>query len=70
MSLGELSMKYEVKKAKAILLNNATLFDIHKLSEYKEVDNFVAYLFDILSKKIDKFRFCMHLSKKSKATNS
>jgi len=49
-------MKYEVKKAKAILLDNATLFDIHKLSEYKEVDNCVAYLFDILSKKIDKFK--------------
>ena len=49
-------MKYEFKKAKAILLDNATLFDIHKLSEYKEVDNCVAYLFDILSKKIDKFK--------------
>ena len=49
-------MKYEVKKAKALLLDNATLFDIHKLSEYKEVDNCVAYLFDILSKKIDKFK--------------
>ena len=49
-------MKYEVKKAKAILLDNATLFDIHKLSEYKEVDNCVVYLFDILSKKIDKFK--------------
>ena len=45
-------MKYDVKKAKAIRLDNATLFDIHKLSEYKEVDNCVAYLFDILSKKI------------------
>ena len=49
-------MKYEVKKAKAILLDNATLFDIHKLSDYKEVDNCVVYLFDILSKKIDKFK--------------
>ena len=49
-------MKYDVKKAKAILLDNATLFDIHKLSEYKEVDNCVVYLFDILSKKIDKFK--------------
>ena len=49
-------MKYEVKKVKAILLDNATLFDIHKLSEYKGVDNCVDYLFDILSKKIDKFK--------------
>jgi len=50
------SMKYDVKKTKAIRLDNATLFDIHKLSEYKEVDNCVAYLFDILSNKIDKFK--------------
>jgi len=44
-------MKYEVKKAKAILLDNATLFDIHKLSDYKEVDNCVIYIFNILYKK-------------------
>ena len=49
-------MKDEVSKSKAIRLDNSTLFDIHKLSEYKEVDNCVAYLFDILSKKIDKFK--------------
>lgn len=37
-------MKYDVKKAKAIRLDNSTLFDIHKLSEYKEVDrNLEAY---------------------------
>ena len=49
-------MKDEVSKSKAIRLDNSTLFDIHKLSEYKEVDNCVAYLFDILSNKIDKFK--------------
>ena len=49
-------MKHEAIKAKAISLENSTLFDIHKLSEYKEVDYCVAYLFDILSKKIDKFK--------------
>ncbi|XOJ89666.1 hypothetical protein ABXT57_01990 [Methylophilaceae bacterium Uisw_097] len=49
-------MEYEANKEKAIRLDNSTLFDIHKLSEYKEVDNCVAYLFDILSKKIDKFK--------------
>ena len=49
-------MEHEVNKEKAIRLDNSTLFDIHKLSEYKEVDNCVAYLFDILSKKIDKFK--------------
>ena len=49
-------MKYDIKKEKAIRLENSTLLDIHKLSEYKEVDNCVAYLFDILSKKIDKFK--------------
>ena len=49
-------MKDEVSKLKAIRLDNSTLFDIHKLSEYKEVDNCVAYLFNILSKKIDKFK--------------
>ena len=45
-------MQNDAKKTKAIRLDNSTLFDIHKLSEYKEVDNCVAYLFDILSKKI------------------
>ena len=49
-------MEHEVNKEKAIRLENSTLLDIHKLSEYKEVDNCVAYLFDILSKKIDKFK--------------
>ena len=49
-------MDHENKKTKAIMLDNSTLFDIHKLSEYKEVDNCVVYLFDILSKKIDKFK--------------
>ena len=49
-------MEYEANKEKAIRLDNSTLFDIHKLSEYKEVDNCVAYLFDILSEKIDKFK--------------
>jgi len=49
-------MYYETKKEKAIRLGNSTIFDIHKLSEYKEVDNCVAYLFDILSEKIDKFK--------------
>ena len=49
-------MENDVKKTKAIRLDNSTLFDIHKLSEYKEVDICVAYLFNILSKKIDKFK--------------
>jgi hypothetical protein len=49
-------MEHEVNKEKAIRLDNSTLFDIHKLSEYKEVDNCVAYLFDILAIKIDKFK--------------
>ena len=49
-------MEHEVNKEKAIRLENSTLLDIHKLSEYKEVDNCVAYLFDILAIKIDKFK--------------
>ena len=32
----------KLKRLRQLLLDNATLFDIHKLSEYKEVDNCVA----------------------------
>ena len=55
------SMENDVKKTKAIRLDNSTLFDIHKLSEYKEVDICVAYLFNILSKKLINLNEKIHL---------
>jgi len=39
------------KQTKAIALDNSSLFDIHKLSHYKEVDHVVNHLFKMLCEK-------------------
>jgi hypothetical protein len=39
------------KQTKAIALDNSSLFDIHKLSHYKEVDHVVNHLFEMLCEK-------------------
>ena len=44
------------KQSKAIALDNSSLFDIHKLSNYSEVDKVVNHLFNYLCKKDPQFQ--------------